>query len=42
MEELQDADDRARVKRDLIEEVNQMMENDIRDVVFDRYEFIEF
>ena len=42
VEELQDADDRARVKRDLIEEVNQMMENDIRDVVFDRYEFIEF
>ena len=39
VEELQDADDRARVKRDLIEEINQMMENDIRDVVFDNYSF---
>ena len=39
VEELQDADDRARVKRDLIEEINQMMENDIRDVVFDDYSF---
>ena len=39
VEELQDADDRARVKRDLIEEINQMMENNIRDVVFDDYSF---
>ena len=39
LDEFQDADDRARVKRDLIQEINQMMENDIRDVVFDDYSF---
>ena len=39
VDEFQDADDRARVKRDLIQEINQMMENDIRDVVFDDYRF---
>ena len=39
VDEFQDTDDRARVKRDLIQEINQMMENDIRDVVFDHYSF---
>ncbi len=40
--ELEGNANRTRVKRELTERINRIMTNDIRDVAFDRYEFIEF
>lgn len=40
--ELEGVENRQRVKRDLREEINRIMTNQVRDVAFGRYEFIEF
>ena len=40
--ELEGNRNRTRVKQELTESLNRIMTNDIRDVAFDRYEFIEF
>jgi flagellar protein FliL len=40
--ELEGNQNRTRVKRELTEQINRIMTNDVRDVAFDRYEFIEF
>lgn len=40
--ELEGVENRQRVKRELREEINKIMTNDVVDVAFDRYEFIEF
>lgn len=40
--DLEGVENRQRVKRDLREEINRLMNNRIRDVAFGRYEFIEF
>lgn len=40
--QLQGVENRQRVKRELREEINKIMINDIREVAFDRYEFIDF
>ncbi len=40
--QLQGVDNRQRVKRELREEINKIMINDVREVAFDRYEFIDF
>lgn len=41
-DELEGVENRQRVKRELREEINRIMTNDVRDVAFERYEFIEF
>jgi flagellar FliL protein len=40
--ELEGNSNRERLKRDLLEKINRLMVNDVREVAFDRYEFIEF
>lgn len=40
--ELEGVQNRQRVKRDLREEINRIMTQNVRDVAFSRYEFIEF
>ncbi len=40
--QLQGVQNRQRVKRELREEINKIMINDVREVAFDRYEFIDF
>lgn len=40
--ELEGNENRARIKRRLLEQINSMMIEDVRDIAFDRYEFIEF
>ena len=42
VDELAGVENRTRVKRELREEINRLMTNDINEVAFDRYEFIEF
>lgn len=40
--QLEGVENRQRVKRELREEINRIMTNKIRDIAFDRYEFIQF
>ena len=40
--ELQGNENRQRAKQELREEINRIMTNDVRDVAFGRYEFLEF
>lgn len=40
--ELEGNENRNRIKRELLEEINRLMIEDVREVAFDRYEFIEF
>lgn len=42
IDELQGNNNRNRVKRELLENINRIMSNDVRDVAFGRYEFLEF
>ena len=42
VDQLEGVENRQRVKRELREEINRIMTNNVRDVAFDRYEFIEF
>lgn len=42
VEELQGIENRQRAKQELREEINRIMTNDIREVAFERYEFLEF
>jgi flagellar FliL protein len=42
VEELEGIENRQRAKQELREEINRIMSNDIREVAFARYEFIEF
>lgn len=40
--ELEGVENRERVKAELLTEINRIMIDDVREVVFERYEFIEF
>ncbi|MFW6338442.1 MAG: flagellar basal body-associated FliL family protein [Alkalispirochaetaceae bacterium] len=40
--ELEGPDNRQRVKRELREQINRMMRNDIREVAFDSYQILDF
>jgi flagellar FliL protein len=40
--ELEGNENRTRIKRELLEEINRLMIEDVQEIAFDRYEFIEF
>lgn len=40
--ELEGNENRTRIKRELLEEINRLMIEDAQEIAFDRYEFIEF